>query len=687
MIHDLHNFQTRNADISKALEIPPTTTNLDVLDTTQDSPQQQGVQCSIEMSGVMIAPVAFMFYLGSKITNDETVLEIQILYGNFNFFNNIAATNIDSINWADLALDWTVANVLTASQNTTTLSAPITDWLTRGSRAVEGNGSRQDINQTGFFIFAKEIINRIVTDAAFTAVYDANLPSEFSTIGLACPMSKFVTVSDVSQISLQQKVLKTAPQAASNATARVNFESNAGMSRWNPTLHQWEITTAADYILTVTGTVDHIETGVRPDSTVSIYKNAGVLLGNFTVGGDVSDLDFFIRVEDTLVPSDIVYCEIESFAIQTTITLNTGTTFELATTGAVLSRDVQPAEWIPKIARKEFLTGIINIFNIVLVTDEIARTVTFRNFNDIFSSQEQDLTSKLDVGGLSDITPGLDSIARDSKFTWIDDEVLRQDFNLTIRYENDILDEETTVIGLPFAAADNSLNYFLPNDPQPQAKMPMVGVSEEVYSPTDRPILTIDNTTGDFTSDREIEFEVGDVFYVNIVSPDQLRVKQKAGGQSGQVTAGNSADQPTAELLRIWRFDVFPFEPRLANLYNSGNGTAHFIHEGNSAALTALDANSLSATWLDSLRWSDLVSNYYLDLMNAFITPQVVKAHFNLSIFDFYALDHLKPIYVDQYNAFFYLNKIEQFKIDNKTRLELVRISTITQDTVILNTP
>ncbi len=179
-IHDLHNFQTRNADFSKNIEVPPTANNVALLSVQQNTAGQQGIQCSIQMGGVMIAPVAFLFNVGTQGSNEADVLRIQILYGNFNFINQIEAGFISQINWADLAIDWEVADLITASQNTTDLVYAQADWGVRGSILV--SNQTQDINLSGFFLYTEEILRRIIAETGFTMVLAANLPSDSSTL-------------------------------------------------------------------------------------------------------------------------------------------------------------------------------------------------------------------------------------------------------------------------------------------------------------------------------------------------------------------------------------------------------------------------------------------------------------------------------------------------------------------------
>ena len=669
-IHDLHDFETRNASFSKALEIPPTETNLRVLNVVQDSPTTQGVICSVVMAGVTVANNAFLYYLGSEITNDRKILRIQILSGNFNFFNAIAEADISLINWADLQIEWETAEVITANTNTVDLVVPVADWLARGNSEQFDSVGNQDINQIGFFIYAKEIIRRIISEADFTMVEGANLPADFSTIALACPMDKFVNLSDVSQVSVFGFVSNNTPQTVSNVLERAIFPATGNAPViWQPATNEYEIELAATYDISLDGIFTHTVNGIMQDSEIRIMLNGGVL-ATFFANGDVTDIDFFISTQISGVPGDLIFIEIESFTDQTTLTLEPLSFFGISTPGADISRTVQPDEFVPPIAQKTFLTGILNIFNLVLITDDIAKTVTIRNFNDIFSATEQDLTTRLDVGGTIDVVPGIDSLGRDSNFKWGNDNLLRTDADFTVRFLNDVLETSKDVITLPFSACDNSLNWFNPLvNTFLKALIPMVSY-DRVFQENPLPTITIDGGTGDFTSDVPIEYNVGSIFDFSDVPPNQIRVTKKSSDVQGTLTI---TGRTTGQLRSIMTFAVETFQDRLAIM--SPNVVGHQFYQGDANTRTTLDPTGFEAIWFDRLIWENLIEDHYKELLNALQTPQVVKGLFNLTVFDFIQLDHLRPVYIDQLNAFFYINKIEQFKIKNKTRLELIRIS------------
>jgi hypothetical protein len=66
--------------------------------------------------------------------------------------------------------------------------------------------------------------------------------------------------------------------------------------------------------------------------------------------------------------------------------------------------------------------------------------------------------------------------------------------------------------------------------------------------------------------------------------------------------------------------------------------------------------------------------------MNAFDNTQLIRAWFSLPSIVFYNLDFTRPVYVAEFKAFYYINKIEQYKVGKKVRLELIRISDVTPE-------
>ena len=105
-VSDLKTLQTREADYTKSIKVPATDKNLLILgsDSLSASSDSTKIPCTIELNGIMIAPIAWLLRTFDTITKGVQLLEITIFYGNFNLLDSILPGTIDQMNWADLAI-------------------------------------------------------------------------------------------------------------------------------------------------------------------------------------------------------------------------------------------------------------------------------------------------------------------------------------------------------------------------------------------------------------------------------------------------------------------------------------------------------------------------------------------------------------------------------------------------------
>jgi len=61
-------------------------------------------------------------------------------------------------------------------------------------------------------------------------------------------------------------------------------------------------------------------------------------------------------------------------------------------------------------------------------------------------------------------------------------------------------------------------------------------------------------------------------------------------------------------------------------------------------------------------------------MLTALSLPLTVQAFFIFDSAEFRAIDFLRPVYIPMFSDFFYINKVEQWKEDVATRVELIRI-------------
>ena len=77
---------------------------------------------------------------------------------------------------------------------------------------------------------------------------------------------------------------------------------------------------------------------------------------------------------------------------------------------------------------------------------------------------------------------------------------------------------------------------------------------------------------------------------------------------------------------------------------------------------------------MDALKWDNLKTTYYQLLIDTLNKPFILQARVNIPTISLLALNPLAPVYVEDYNAYFYVNKLEQWKLSTSTRVELIQI-------------
>ena len=89
-----------------------------------------------------------------------------------------------------------------------------------------------------------------------------------------------------------------------------------------------------------------------------------------------------------------------------------------------------------------------------------------------------------------------------------------------------------------------------------------------------------------------------------------------------------------------------------------------------------LSSNSPSkrAKFIDAMKWSELKTEYYQLLVDTMAKPFIIKAWINIPTISLLKLNPLAPVYVEDYNAYFYINKLEQWKLNTSCRVELIQI-------------
>ena len=182
-------------------------------------------------------------------------------------------------------------------------------------------------------------------------------------------------------------------------------------------------------------------------------------------------------------------------------------------------------------------------------------------------------------------------------------------------------------------------------------------------------------------------FQIGDYIggtFNNTFSNFNRRIIQKTTETSGVVSVPWDSGQGNLINYTILRYTPNEVVAKVGLLRNTGVApglkVVDLYQGGGIGNFTQVASPAKVANATTVLRFSEIANNtYYKNLFDALDAPQLVKAFFNLPVAIFEAIDFTRPVYISYFNAFYYINRISQYKAESKTQVELIRISVLTE--------
>lgn len=696
-INDLQNLQSRQADFTRTINIPATPNNLTIINAHEVASGASNnvgtkIPARILMDGIQVAPLATLLHVKTNFKDDVITLEIALLYGNFNLFDALPQGSIQDLNWADLALDWTPENVAALGNKTTDMVLGWTDWHD-SSFTPEGSSSMidQDINISGFWMYVTEIMNRIVSEAGFRLEV-LSAPDDYFIAAINAPIGKFVQQQEAEGVSVFTD--------ANNPVDFVNFgagevtipfttvvtETNAGS--WSGGVFTPNQAFAGTMTITGKVTVNQNNPNNIPPE-IRLMKNGNVE-DSIAFPNNETETQFFIDVDISVVNLDQLYGATWTDQTRPQDQRDTITIEELSVitikTDDVVTREIQPSNWLPPISNESFFVSILSHFNLQILTDDISKTVTMAKFDDIFTKTPQDWTEFFDSGEEVQVDHSLDGWGQQSLFSYLTVENLSIQPNYIKSFNNQVLALEAQIIDLPYGAS-NSAFYKRPTQPDFVA-IPVFGVESEYVFEPGVDAISVDGINFELLGDSPASFEVGD--YILVATTDvnlyanegNRRIVSKTSDVTGTVNITFTNQPLTTEAYSIVRHSFDRNSPRIALMVDNTDTIDNYVFDagtlGGASDFGTLVAEPVKyAQFSPSLFWEDIVENtHYRRLVNALETPQLLQAWFNIPTAVFEAIDMDVAVWLDQFNAYYYINKIDQFKGDSKTRIDLIRINT-----------
>ena len=172
------------------------------------------------------------------------------------------------------------------------------------------------------------------------------------------------------------------------------------------------------------------------------------------------------------------------------------------------------------------------------------------------------------------------------------------------------------------------------------------------------------------TNDKS-SLKVGDI--VNVIQEKRRIVTVNSTNTAGTVDRDwvTNANTNTWDFVRYKKIEtnlhfVSIEDVSAVSSYTTQYNGANNVIQGSAGAKVA--------QFPSALLWDNLKTTYYGLFVDSIAKPFIVQAWISLPTISLLKLDPLAPIYLDDYNSYFYINKLEQWKINNMARIELVEI-------------
>jgi hypothetical protein len=348
-----------------------------------------------------------------------------------------------------------------------------------------------------------------------------------------------------------------------------------------------------------------------PDPIINVYNNS-VLLGPMTFKEiDVNSRKIWEYAAEGIISGD---------EIQVRVSAGLWFYWQLSITqitGAAISfgSSVNPKLHLPDMTQKEFVKMICNLFALVPDTDEKNRKITFWNYDELYNNTlfARDWSNYLSERD-DEVEFKFGDFAQSNylKFKESDD-VLVDNGKGTLQIDDETLDEEKEIVELSLSTCDEVIVL----DHNFSVKTSRIGFNK--WNAQDSV----------FDSEKKIDARIIYIDYCKeLASPPYTK--------------------------SLWlRSTTTPY---------AGLFTSPAIE-----IVTPKVAQSLPVSFSTQIV-------YYASLSRLLTKPNLRRAKFNLPVYEVAGLKHNIPIYLNQYKAYFYVNKISNYVPGKLCTIELIRL-------------
>lgn len=622
-INDIGSIEKIKGDTTNSFKLPKTKNNLIALGLPGDFTFSEGkeykkLQAKYIEDGEEIIPNGV-----GLIDSVDEYINLKVISGNIEFFDLIGGS-VRDLDLSEYNHVWNLNTILSNNNNAEGFIYPIIDFgnLPTDNRFVNVKYLRPSL-------FVHSIIDKVIIKTGFKKKGEIFQDPDF--LSEIIPLTDELKQPDGFDSSFYFKGLKTVNQKNKDAGSffKVTFpdtdDSSANVGgKWDANNNRYTFLKGATVKFTgkfrVSGNNDSMQ-----DFIIGFNKN-GQFNGAFPSYFASAIVQVKYRtIADASVESDEIffapgdYVEVwarrykpaASFAHQQEV--REGSNITLALGAASYGSDISVQKSLPDISIKDFIKSWMYRFCLIIQTDNVSKTVTFKSFDEVQKNipLSKDWSNKVDESFADSREFNIGSYAQNNWFRYKEDNnIPGGNGDGVIKIDDQTLEQRKDVINMPFSASLS--NYRLKD----------VNVAL---------IQKIDPTNTDTSGNVIPEFKLN--------------------------------SQP--RILRIYRRNFDITDPIKYHEGDVNNFTSGFLN---------IPIGYFTLSGLHGLDFTDILLTRYAQLKRCLVQSKRINVRLLLNALDMAEFDHFIPVFIRKYGFYFYVNKIQDYQEGEATKVELIRL-------------
>lgn len=680
-INDLSNLQNRQADFTRQIKIPGTKNNLSVLNLlSNERIGNPSYNANVLLDDILIIP------FGNLLIIDSTKYSINIIIfsGNYGLFDAIPNNSIKTINTGALDFEWDIPTIQSRSSATDGPVSLNASFLEEQDFIDNDQSNRykfdHDIKTFGFYFYMKTLFEMVINEAGYTLDdSDINTDYNYNNLVFACPVTAFIDQTTVTTYFAEWKRATNQIILGGDGVTRIQFNSQIQDTDalWSNTLWEYDVPENGEFIIEWRYNIDFEGLTNAPLCQLEIVHEGGTIDNiSFSLDGNYSGI---LTATFTAVTGDKVWatgwCN-SSGSKEDILTFFPANNFIFKDIGSQTVGNLILTEYFPDVNRRDYIKSFAMLLNCFIDSNPFNKLVKLVPFNDLYSATAQDLTKNLDISNDIITQAGMDGYYRSSNMVYNNDsELKRTDTDYSVSFLNDqALPLYGNIINVIYAGSDktqllNAVGPTLFNT----IKTPFYKADFKDYTGLTTTIAT--DSFGFSASESIPDFAPGDYLHTD---NGTYRITQKTNSYAGKIFNTFNATLSNTD-YKIIKISLNNLNMRIGLRDFTGGITNSMELNDTGWGLAGATTQTFYNVLFDGLQMVNIYTTYYKNLFDALQTPNILNVWMNFNTSEFSQIDMLRPVFIDGngFNGLYYINKIEQFKLNQPCRVELIRINAL----------